>query len=371
MPTQPTPHRLVEYISTALGALHGHQRKAITDVVLALLNRKSATQAELARFFGDSFEAASKRVSRLIHNSRIELESTVRFHAEFLVARLPRSGTIRIAIDWTSEDTQHLLVASLIVGHRAVPLYWRAYEGSSLKDHTHEYERELIDLLVTQILKPIDRRRILLTADRGFGDVETIDLLEKLGISYILRAKGNVKVQIDGQWRKLNTLRFRTNQRRRGLGRISYCERSPRRVYLTHARERDRNGKWGIWFLISNRRFRAETVCREYARRFGCEEGFRDSKRMLGFADARIKNIDAWSRMFLLVAIALSVLLDIGRALLRTPERFAELLRRVRSRRRARSELSLVRAVTELLDQDANLWDLLSHSAKLNLEASL
>jgi hypothetical protein len=370
MPTHRPPTRLVEYINVALAGRHGHQRKAITDFVLALIDRKSATQAALARFF-DNFEAASKRLSRLVHNPRIDLDTTVRAHADFLVTRLPRSGTIRIALDWTSEGTRHLLVASLIVGHRAIPLFWQAYDGSTLKDHTHAYERELIETLVTQVLAPNDRARLLLTADRGFGDVETIDLLEKLGISYILRAKGNVKIELGGTWRKLNTLRFRTNQRRRALGRLTYCERSPRRVYLTHARARDRNGAWGIWFLISNRRTRAETACREYGRRFGCEEGFRDCKRMLGFADAKIAAIEAWWRMFLLVAIGLLVLIGIGHALLKDPARLAASLRCVRSRRRRRSELSLVQAVTHMLKHDGTLWKLLDHSAKLNLEASL
>jgi hypothetical protein len=370
MPTHPTPTRLSEYINTALADLHGHQRKAITCFVLALIDRKSTTQAALARFF-DNFEAAAKRLSRLIHNQRIDVDLTVRAHAQFLVARLPRSGVIRIALDWTSEDKQHLLVASLVVGRRAIPLYWKAYESSSLKNHTHEYERELIETLFTQVFGPGARSRLQLLADRGFGDVETIDLLERLGISYILRAKGNVKAEVGGQWRKLNTLRFRTNQRCRSVGRVNYCERSPRRVYLTHARARDRNGSWGIWFLITNRRYRAQTACRDYGRRFGCEEGFRDSKRMLGFAEAKITNIDAWSRMFLLVAIGLLVLTGIGRALLKDPERLTALLRWVRSRRRRRSELSLVRAVTELLEHDERLWELLDPDRKLNLEACL
>ena len=153
MPNHSTPTRLREYINTALAALHGHQRKATTDFVLALIDRKSATQATLARFF-DNFEAAAKRLSRFVHNPRIDLESTVLAHAAWIAARLPRSGTIRVAIDWTSEDTQHLLVASLLVGHRAIPLYWKAYEGSALKDHTHEYERELMRTLITEVLIP-------------------------------------------------------------------------------------------------------------------------------------------------------------------------------------------------------------------------
>jgi hypothetical protein len=109
---------------------------------------------------------------------------------------------------------------------------------------------------------------------------------------------------------------------------------------------------------------------REYALRFTCEEGFRDSKRLLGFAEARIKCLKAWARMFALVAIALSVLTGMGCALLERAE-CEQLLRRVRSRRSARSELSLVRSVVELLTQDESLWQLLDHRTRFNLEAGL
>ena len=370
MPEYSKPTRLVEYINSALSAHHGHRRTAIADFVVALIERKSGSQAALARGF-DNFEAAVKRLSRLLHNPKLELEATVLSHARWLVARLPRFGTVRIAIDWTSEDAQHLLVASLIVGRRAIPLFWRAYDGAVLKDRMREYEHALMRTLVEKVFDGIDPTRLLITCDRGFGDVETFDLLDTLRVGYIIRAKSNVKVELNGRWSKLGTLRFRTNQRRRALGRVSYCETSPRRVYLTHARARDRTGRWGIWYLVSNRRLKAEAACREYARRFGCEEGFRDGKRMLGFADARIRDIDAWSRMFLLVAIALVVLVGIGLGLLREPDRFTRLLREVRSRRRSRSEVSLVRAVTELLDHDESLWGLFDCSAKLNLDLCL
>jgi hypothetical protein len=111
-------------------------------------------------------------------------------------------------------------------------------------------------------------------------------------------------------------------------------------------------------------------MSRAYARRFTCEEGFRDSKRLLGFAQARIKCVAAWARMFLLVAVARSILTRMGCALLEDDAR-EELLRRVRSRRQARSELSMVRSLVELLTQDDSLWRLLHHHQRLNLEAGL
>jgi hypothetical protein len=112
------------------------------------------------------------------------------------------------------------------------------------------------------------------------------------------------------------------------------------------ARARDAKGRWGVWHLLSSRPLSGVGASREYARRFTCEEGFRDGKRLLGFAEARIKCSEAWARMFLLAALALLVLTRMGGALLKRGDR-AELLRRVRSRRRARSESGPFRRVGE------------------------
>jgi hypothetical protein len=133
--------RLSEYISRVLPDAHGHQQKAVSDFVMALVSVQSCCQAALARFF-DNFEAASKRLSRLLHNARLRPDELARSHARALCARLPLVGIVRLSLDWTSEEAQHLLIASLRVGHRGVPLYWPAYHDSQLKERMTLYERE-------------------------------------------------------------------------------------------------------------------------------------------------------------------------------------------------------------------------------------
>jgi hypothetical protein len=361
--------RLGEYISLVLPDAHGHQRKAVSDFVLALVSAQSCCQATLARFF-DNFEAASRRLTRLLHNSRLSPDEAARAHARALCARLPARGAVRLSLDWTTEETQHLLVASLRVGGRALPLYWRAYHNAELKERMSFYERQFVRTLFSELLGGVARCRFVLTADRWFADVDLLDVLEELGVSYVIRTKSNYKVRVDHHWRRLDSLRWHGNQRRRAWGRVWYTETDPRRVYLAQARARDAQGKWGVWHLLSNRPLSALGMSREYARRFTCEEGFRDGKKLLGFAQARIKCTEAWARMFLLVALALAMLTQMGCALLEDDAR-EELLRRVRSRRQARSELSLVRSMVELLAQDESLWRLLTHQQRLNLEAGL
>ena len=65
------PTRLRDYISFILPWAHGHQLKAITDYVSAIMEQQTACQAQLARRFGNP-EAAAKRLSRLLHNERLD-----------------------------------------------------------------------------------------------------------------------------------------------------------------------------------------------------------------------------------------------------------------------------------------------------------
>jgi len=265
-----------------------------------------------------------------------------------------------------------LLVVSLVTDGRAVPIYWRASDAGVLKGRMRRYETAVIRRAITRVQRTIGPRRVIVTADRGFADVALVDVLTALGMEFILRVKGTTKVCWRKQWRKLNTVRFEGNARRRNLGRVTYCESAPHRLWVTLSRVRTATGKWEIWYLISNHPRRAKATAAEYARRFGCEEGFRDVKWELGFAQARIKNIHAWSRLFALFALALLAVVSLAMKLL-VPggPRAVALLRRVASRRRGRWDLSVVSAMVALLKEDKSLFAHLSVRTKFNLEAHL
>jgi hypothetical protein len=104
---------------------HGHQRKAIRDFVQAIIDQQTGCQAQLARRFGNQ-EAATKRVSRRLHNARLEPRHVAEAVLLQALGQLPSHGPVRLAIAGTVEGPQHWLVVSLIVGRRAVPLSWRA-----------------------------------------------------------------------------------------------------------------------------------------------------------------------------------------------------------------------------------------------------
>ena len=261
MTTESQPTRIEQYIRELLPWAHGHQVKSIATFVAAILEKQTGNQAELARTQGNQ-EAAIKRLSRLIHNERLNPKDFPEWLCRKAFERLPRAGKFRIVIDWTTEDDQHLLVVSLIIGRRAIPIFWRAYEQSVLKGRMKRYELAVVKRAFKLIFQFVKPSRIRLTADCGFPDDDLFALLDDLKVNYIIRVKGSVKVFYRGEWAKLNTLRFEGNARRRSLGRIDYCQSSPRRLWVTISRARDKKGKWGIWYLVSNLPLRAEQAAK-------------------------------------------------------------------------------------------------------------
>ncbi len=363
--------RLAEYIANVLPWAHGHQLKGITTFVGAILETQSGTQAELARGLGNQ-EAGVKRLSRLLHNERLAPHRLADAVLAQALRQLPPKGRVRLALDWTSEGSQHLLVVSLLTGGRAVPIYGRADDATVLKGRMRRYEMAVIRRAVTRVQRASGQRRVLLTADRGFADVALVDVLSELGVGFIIRVKGSTKVAWQGRWRALHTVPLVGNARQRNLGRVAYCERGPHRLWVTLSRVRTATGPWELWYLIANRPQRAQATAAEYARRFGCEQGFRDAKGELGLAQARIQDIHAWSRLFALFALALLVVVSLGvRLLVRGGPAAVALLRRVASRRRGRWDLRVVSALVALLHTDKSLFAHLSPRITLDLEASL
>ncbi|HMV50377.1 MAG TPA: transposase [Blastocatellia bacterium] len=368
-PNSCTP-RLKEFITKLYPLAHGHQVKGFVAFIKALLEARSCTQAKMAATF-ENKKAVVKRLSRFLHNPRLRTKDLAEGVATEFVSHVLRHAFIRIAIDWTVENGIHTLVASAIIGRRAVPIYWRSYDQGTFKGHRSKIERAFVERLFKVILRDVPRRKLIVTADRGFADVLLFDLLDDLKIAFVIRTRENVKVFFDRQWRKLGDLKMTRNTRRRSLGRLRYCERSPRRFYLTQSRARNRKGQWGIWHPVSNRNYGALQAKQEYERRWGCECGFRDAKHLLGLKEADIKSADAFARMFTLVAIAMLLAAIIGCAFLVLDPKARERLRKVCADRGTHCESSFFSAVLHVLKHDPGLWDYLVPSAKLNLDISL
>jgi hypothetical protein len=91
----------------------------MTTFVDAIIEKQTGAQAKLARGLGNQ-GAAVKRRSRLLHKARLAPHRVADAVVAQALRQLPPKGKVRLAIDWTSEGSQHLLVVSLITGGRAL-----------------------------------------------------------------------------------------------------------------------------------------------------------------------------------------------------------------------------------------------------------
>lgn len=361
------PTSLSDYIKEIVGNLHGHQIKGISDFVFAIIEQRTAVQAGLAEVFGNQ-EAAGKRIARLLQNPRIAPKKLSEIVLAQFLRQLPKVGKIRLAFDWTIENKQYLLVISLVRNGRAIPIFWRGYEESRLKNKMKLIERAMLKRVLKRINEGVGKRRIILTADRGFASVETFRLLKREKIAFVIRVKCNTLIWLKGAWKSLKSIVLKADGEKKKIGTVSYCRSDEESLELAVSCVKASDEGKDRWYLVSNMKWRAEKMTDEYRRRFWCEEGFRDVKWTLGFAKARIKEIKAWTRMFGLHALAMLVLASVeSETLLKNEKQGAEKMREVASRRKGGWNISLLSATIKLLKQDKSLYNCLHPFIKLKL----
>ena len=159
---------------------HGHQRQGLRDCVPALLDPQPGCHGHLAWSFGKQ-EGAVQRLSRLLPHARLEprhLAEAVLVQA--LVPR-PAHGPGRLAIAGTVAGHPPGLGRSWIVGRRAVPIDWRAYDATVRKGRLQRYALAVVRRAVTRILQQVGRWRGRVTADRGVADVALCPWLPDVG----------------------------------------------------------------------------------------------------------------------------------------------------------------------------------------------
>jgi hypothetical protein len=114
-----------------------------------------------------------------------------------------------------------------------------------------------------RVMRKVGRRRGRVTADRGCADVALCTLLSDLGVAFVMRVKKRTKLCLAGVWRQLATLRFPSHTRRRSLGRLLYGAAHPPPLWVTMSRKRDRHGKGGLWYGVTNRPSTADQAVAE------------------------------------------------------------------------------------------------------------
>lgn len=295
-----------------LCALHGHQRKAVMDAVVSMIEAGHCQLSRMACVMRRPARVPSseRRLQRLVANARVTVSQVVERLARSILAD---PGAITLILDETPQANYlRAMKVCRQMCKRAVPVLWHCYRPDA---PPMRMDRLLVDLLQrTARLLPKGAVPTLL-ADRGLAWPAVLDCCVALGWHYVLRIQRHTRVLLDSG----GTVPAGQLVRQRGA-----CWFGTAQVFKkAHWRRVNLVAYWGPahkepWLLITDLPPNHARV-RQYAKRMHVEQGFRDEKSHgLHWNQSRIRDPQHANRLLLLIAFALRFLVVLGQRLLVT-----------------------------------------------------
>src|ERR671911_672838 len=253
---------------------------------------------------------AIKQVDRLLSNRKLEAWDLFATWVPELVGSRP---DLIVAMDWTDFDAdgQATLALKLVTRHgRATPLIWLSVLKDELKDARNDYE----DVCLRRLAEVLpDAVKVTILADRGFADTKLFGFLTDLGFGYVIRLKGNTKVNAADGTIHSATEWVGEGARARKLrdARVTEAQCPVGAVVCTHAKAMKEP-----WCLAtSNAGATAPQIIALYSKRWRVEPSFRDTKDLrFGLSAVHIADPQRRDRLLLLNAFAVVLLTLLGAA---------------------------------------------------------
>ena len=274
------------------------QRGKLALLVATMLSERSANLMDLAAALPRPAERIDMRyqwITRLLANPWVECDAVMRPFAEEAIRHAGAAGgTVVLILDQSRISARHqMLVLSVRVGERALPLAWRVRATQGAIGFAEQ--RELLTR-VAAWLPP--GGRVVLMGDRFYGTPDLIALCRALGWDWRLRLKQDLLVfEAGGETTLADCFA-------RGDHMLSGVELTGKRVVTNIAMVHE-PGHPEPWIVALSE---APTVHRafDYGLRWGIEAMFSDFKsRGFGLEDSQIRHPDRLARLLLVMALAL------------------------------------------------------------------
>ena len=252
-----------------------------------------------------------KQFDRFLSNKGLNIEKMRPAWARFVLGGRPE---VLLALDWTEfdDDDHATLCIHVVTTHgRATPLAWQTHKKSELRGRRTAAEHALIEAVHAAIPEHVG---VTVLADRGFGDQVLYELLDVLGWNYVIRFRGGILVEHEGEQKPASAW-VTPNGRARKLegARVTSDRTQVGAVVTVHAKSTK-----APWCLATNvEGTSAAEVVEIYGRRFTIEETFCDEKDLrfgMGLRATHIRSAARRDRLLMLVAIAVAFLTLIGAA---------------------------------------------------------
>jgi hypothetical protein len=364
-----------EFLDTLFGDdLHAKRVQSLANATLGVMTSASLAVCTighgLALARGGLTKHAIKQVDRLLSNTGIDVKQLFMNWVPYMVGSRKE---IEVAMDWTDfdADNQTTIMLSLLTSHgRATPLVWLTVDKDTLKDNRNHYEYQVLVWLAEAL--PADVK-VLVVADRGFGDHKLYRVLtEELKFDYVIRFRGNIKVTAaDGETRAAIDWVGKGGRMRILRGAAVTAEDYPVGAVVC-VQAKDMKEPWCLATSLADAK--ARIVLKKYAKRWGIECGFRDTKDPhfgMGMGQIRVSSPERRDRLWLLNALAVALLTLLGAA--GEALGFDKHLKASTTKRRVHSLFRQGRLHYQLMPtmQEARLRSLMEKFAQLMLEQPL
>ncbi len=272
------------------------QRNKLALLVATMLHARSANTMDLAAQIPLATERIDMRYqwcSRFLANPHVHIQEVMRPFISSILEQLSNKKLVFIIDQTHIYKNLELLMISLRVGQRAIPLIWcvRKTQGNI----GFEDQKTLIESLRTYLPEKVE---VVLLGDRFFATASLIAYLKQIGWDYRLRLKGNLLVG----YRTLETKA--ENLENIGLAFLEDATltgvREQTNIAIVH--EEGHKNAWIIAMAKKPDSYKAF----DYGMRWGIESMFSDFKtRGFSLEDSQMRYPQRLERLILIMAIAM------------------------------------------------------------------
>lgn len=296
---------------------HAKRKQSLANAALGVINSASLVVHRIGLGLASAKKLlgkhAVKQVDRLVGNEKLIVSDCFAKTVPYIIGARKE---IVVAMDWTDfdADKQATLQISLVTSHgRATPLLWKTVYKKNLKNKRNDYEDELLNRLKEVMPEDV---KVTVLADRAFGDTKLYDFLRHdLGFDFVIRFRGNIQVT-DSQGETRNASDWvGTNGRARTLRRAKVTALLCEVPTVVCVKAKGMKQAWCI--AASNPSAVAGILIRWYAKRWGIEPQFRDTKDIhfgMGLSETPISDPERRDRLLLISEIAVLILTLLGAA---------------------------------------------------------
>ena len=180
------------------------QLNILPFIILGMINAESSVAGDVAKVLKDEFslvqyDSITRRIRRFFNNQYFDPYSFYEKVIKYVLSNYKvkhKDNKIIITFDHMySHENYTVLMLSMRIGKQGIPIYFKCFEG------IREAEA-FTDKTITDAIKTVSsyfnntNYNLVFNADRWFNSEAILRTIQKLGHTYNIRFKGNIKIKV-------------------------------------------------------------------------------------------------------------------------------------------------------------------------------